>query len=643
MKTVKAELKTDIQDLKTQIIEANKAYRTGDAIISDSEYDSLVEELERLSPKDELLAKIGHPVLDESRKRKLPIIMASMNKIKTFEEFLKWLELKGIPTDTMLVITPKYDGISLCVSENNGMAITRGDGEYGQEATDHLKLICTKFRSDYFSYGEVIMSRKNFEKVKKDWEKLGLEKEPKNPRNLVGGKMNDKHPSEILSHCDYIRYGLSGGVVYDAMDKSKQLSVLNDINKIKVQFITIMASEVTHDFLYQLFKDWNTEYEIDGVIVEVDDAQLRKKLGRETSTNNPCFARAFKGDFEEVKSSVVTGISWHVSKLGYLKPVAQIEPITLDGATVTNVTCVNGKYVSGYRVDKDSKVSLKRSGMIIPLFLEIDGVKVEKDKNKNYIFPYNDHKIPVDKCPACMSDTAWNDTGVEIICTNDFCQGSELKRIISFFKIMEVDDVSDGVCEIFYDAKYDTIEKILHMSVDDMLRLEGFADVKAKKIHHNIHSKMADVSLSKLQHASGFFGGLGSKKLKLLEHFKTEPTPEEIIAIDGFSEKSADFYLDGIDKFNDFIKKLPITIKTEAAKKKTNGKLSGQMYVFTGIRRKDLEQVIEERGGTIGSGVSKNTSVLVMKEKGSGSSKEQKAINLGIKILTVTELEKELA
>jgi NAD-dependent DNA ligase len=634
---------TDIKELKKQIVEANKAYRTGDAIMSDYDYDKLVEELEELSPKDELLTKIGHTVADESRKRKLPIVMASMNKIKTFPEFKKWLELKGIPLSTMLVITPKYDGISLCVDENKGAAITRGDGEYGQEASGHLALMCNKFKSDFHSFGEVIMSRKNFEKIKKDWQKFGLDKEPKNPRNLVGGKMNDKKPNDILTYCDYIRYGLSGGAIYDSMDKSKQLSVLNGVNKIKVQFLSILASEVTADLLTTLFHDWSVDYELDGVIVEVDEAILRKTLGRETSSNNPCFARAFKGNFEMVKESVVTGITWQISKLGYLKPVAQIEPIELDGATVTNVTGVNGKFVSGYGLKKGSKVSLKRSGMIIPLFLEIDGFKVQKDKSNNYIFRFNDNKKPVHQCPVCGSDTDWNENNVEVICTNSTCDGSKLKVIISFFEIMEVDGVSEGLCEIFYDAGYDTIEKILKMSEEDMLKLEGFADRKAEITYKNIHAKMSDVSLSKLQHASGLFFGLGSKKLKLLEHFKNKPTISELCSIEGFSEKSAQFYLDGIDKFNSFIKKLPITIKKESMKTKTNGQLSGQVYVFTGVRRADLEQIIEQKGGAIGSGVSKNTTCLVMKEKGSGSSKEQKAVDLGIRILTVGELEKELS
>lgn len=625
-----------INQLKKEISEANDSYRTGESVISDSQYDDLIEELEQLAPNDELLKKIGHTPVDESRKRKLPIKMASMNKIKTLEEFKTWLRLKKIPEDTLMIITPKYDGLSLCVDESNAEAWTRGDGEVGQLSTEHLKLINPKqSKKNFHSFGEVIMSKKNWETVK-TLINPRTGKPHKNPRNMASGKMNDKNPTDILKNFTYVRYGLEGSD-YVNTDKEELLIILNELNSIKVQYKKIEAGKITTEMLTGLFRTWSSEFELDGVIVEVNDSKLREKLGRETSTQNPAYARAFKGNFEMVKESKVLGITWQVSKQGYLKPVAQIEPTELDGATVSNVTGINARFVAGYGIKKGSTVMVKRSGMVIPLFVEINGVKVEQD-----FFPIKNASWPIFNCPVCNSDVKWNESGVEIMCVNIECEGSTLQKIIAFFEIMEVDGVSDGVCEILFNAGYDTVEKILNMSKKDMLGLDGFASKKAEITFESIHSKLKEVSLSQVQHASGCFSGLGSKKLLLLEHFEKTPTIADIIAIEGFSDKSAEMYLNGLDNFKKFTKNLPITIKkTEKLEAKSN-ELTGKMYVFTGVRRVDLELIIQEKGGTIGSGVSKNTSVLVIKEKGSGSSKEQKAEQLGVRIINVAELEKEL-
>ena len=130
-----------INVLKEKILKANEAYRLGNPIISDKEYDQLVEELELLSPDDELLTKVGHVVADETRKAKLPIEMASMNKIKSMDDINDWCRLKGISKNEVVIITPKFDGLSLCVNELTDDAFTRGDGEYGQKSIDGVEYI----------------------------------------------------------------------------------------------------------------------------------------------------------------------------------------------------------------------------------------------------------------------------------------------------------------------------------------------------------------------------------------------------------------------------------------------------------------------------------------------------------------------
>jgi DNA ligase (NAD+) len=215
-----------------------------------------------------------------------------------------------------------------------------------------------------------------------------------------------------------------------------------------------------------------------------------------------------------------------------------------------------------------------------------------------------------------------------------------LKKIVAFFEILEADNVSEGVITQLWEAGYKTIKDVLNLTTGDLEKIDRFGKRKAQIVYNSIQKSVSGVQLSKLQHATGIFKGLGSKKLVLLEDFTTKPTVDQVMSIEGFAEVSAKSYIDSYDIFFEFIKDLPVTIveKVEAAKVGTD--LEGKSFVFTGVRRKDLEEVIESRGGKIGGSVSKNTTHLVMKVVGSGSSKEKKAIELGVEVITVEQLEK---
>ena len=152
--------KFKIKELEFKIKKYNAAYRTGDALISDSEYDELIEELESLDPENELLDTVGFKPQDDGRMQKLPIIMASMNKIKTIDEYFKWLKSKNIPEDTLMVCTPKFDGASFCVNEQTEDAWTRGDGIEGQYSPEHYQMVKNKnpkseIECNFYSYGEI--------------------------------------------------------------------------------------------------------------------------------------------------------------------------------------------------------------------------------------------------------------------------------------------------------------------------------------------------------------------------------------------------------------------------------------------------------------------------------------------------------
>jgi NAD-dependent DNA ligase len=621
-----------IQELKDQIIKANEAYRLGKPVISDAKYDQLVEELQMLSPGDELLTKVGHIIADESRKSKLPIDMASMNKIKSMDDITDWCRLKGISKSETVIITPKFDGLSLCVKESTNEAWTRGNGEFGQKSNEHYKLIdnhlydvenvdpFSKIDCD-FTYGEVMMSKKTFtEKYSSDFA---------NPRNLVAGLLNSKEATDSLKDCDYIKYGaifhpnlmdLNG---FMAQTKQQVLDYLNSYQKVKVQYHLCKISDLTEDLLIELFHKFSVEYEIDGLIIEVNNLALQYTLGRETSSNNPCYARAFKHpSFEQSAETEIIGISWNISKQGYLKPTLHINPVKLDGVTVSNVTGNNARFVKDLGIGIGAKVVVKRSGMVIPIIADVI--------------------TPVDFQMPDVENIDWNENGVELITLVE-TDDQKLKKIVAFFEILESDNVSEGVITQLWEAGYKTIKDILNLKKEDFEKIDRFGKRKAEIVYNSIQKSIKGVQLSKVQHATGIFKGLGSKKLALLEQFTSKPTLEQVMSIEGFAEVSAKSYIDSYDEYFDFVKDLPITIEQKVKAVAVGTDLESKSFVFTGVRRPDLESVIESRGGKIGSGVSKNTTHLVMKAIGSGSSKEKKAIELGVEVITVEQLEKMLS
>ena len=608
-----------IEQLKEQIIKANNAYRLGQPIISDTKYDQLVEELSLLSPDDELLTKVGVEIADETRKGKLPIEMASMNKIKSMNDVDDWSRLKGISKKEMVIITPKYDGLSLCVNESTSEAWTRGDGEFGQKSNEHYSLIQNHLNlekdSFRFTYGEVMIPKQVFiDKFSTDFA---------NPRNLVAGLLNSKTISESLKDCQYIKYGAVCNTIFDT--KQEVLNELNKGQKIKVQYYICELGDLSEGLLIELFHKFSTEFEIDGLIIELNDLSLQNKLGRETSSNNPIWARAFKHpSFEQSAETDVIGISWNISKQGLLKPILHITPVKLDGVTVSNVTGNNARFVKDLGLGIGAKVVVKRSGMVIPIIADVI--------------------TPVEFVQPTIEgvEIDWNEAGIELITLTE-TDDQKLKKIVAFFEILEADNVSEGVITQLWDAGYKTIKDVLTLKTSDLEKIDRFGKRKAEIVYKSIQKSVSNVQLSKLQHATGIFKGLGSKKLVLLEDFKTKPSVDQVMSIEGFAEVSAKSYIESYDIFFDFIKDLPVTIveKVEAVKVGTD--LEGKSFVFTGVRRTDLESDIESRGGKIGSGVSKTTTHLVMKAIGSGSSKEKKAIDLGVEVITVEQLEKMLS
>ncbi|NQZ57911.1 MAG: hypothetical protein HRT88_10670, partial [Lentisphaeraceae bacterium] len=577
---------------------------------------------------DSFKSKVGVEVARNKVELKVP--MGSLNKVKTFDEIKSWCTSKKIDLSTEVCITLKFDGLSLLVEFENGKykgAATRGDGSIGQDVSEHFRYTTLgklQLPADFTGHlvGETIMREQTFaDKYTKKF---------KNPRNMVAGLLSRKQISQELEDVNFIAFSAKGK---DFATKSEELEFCNTyVNRhyhYRLSIVTCSLDKIKNVWLKELF-DAEKDYQCDGLVLEVDEKSLQVQLGRETNSLNPAYARAWKPESDDSRVSTVLGIQWQVSKNGSQKPVVQIEPVDLAGVTISNVTGINANFIEENAIAPGAAVSIIRSGDVIPKII-------------NVVLPIAGDVLPKE-CSCCAGELHWNDNHIDLVCANRDCRDRKISENTEFFKVLGVDEVGEGIVKQFYDAGHVDIKSILKLSAEDMQKLEGFQSKKALKVYESILGKLNDVPLFKIQHASNLFKGLGSRKLEPVSQYDSrdkKPSLEELISIDGYSEISARSYLSAIDEFWDFLAELPITLSTYEAPKE--GVYTGKTFVFTGFRSPECEAKIVSLGGKMGSSVSKKSYALVMKKKGSGSSKEKKALAAGVIVMDREELEKELS
>jgi NAD-dependent DNA ligase/O-acetyl-ADP-ribose deacetylase (regulator of RNase III) len=576
------EIDVDQQAVADAIKEANEKYRlSGDnSGLTDAEYDYLQE----LSDDSELKSKVGVDI--EKNKVALPVSMGSLNKCKTLQELKDWMTRKGIALNTDIAITPKFDGLALVVSYVDGefvSAATRGDGTYGQDVSDHFrytKVGKKKFPKDFTGeiVGEAIMKEALFQE-----KYLG---KYKTARNMVAGVLNRDKITEELEDIDFMAYkvfGMDFDTKYDEVDFCNKHMNFGGVYVVVKEF-----KDITEKNLQSIFKCLKA-YQIDGLVLDVNDVSEQESIGSETNSLNPGFARAWKPESGDDAQTIVLGMTWKTSKVGAQKPVIQIDPVDIGGVTISNVTGINAKFLKDNKIDIGAAISVIRSGDVIP--------KVTKT-----LVGSKDFSLPT-HCQDCKEDLSWSENDVDLLCTNQDCLGIKLAAVTDFFPIMSVEEVGEGIVKQLFAEDITTVEDILNMSVDDFEKVDGFQRRKAEKTYEEIHKKMKNVSLEKLQHASNMFRGLGSTKLAQLKEYDSKdniPSRAVVIGLDGYSDKTTDSYLNGIEGFWEWAEKLPIT--SERYVPPVIGVLTGQSV------------------------------------KGSGSSKEDKADKLNVEIMDWEEL-----
>lgn len=662
-------------DFKTVTIEVkklNKAYRDGNPLITDSEYDRLIETIKFVNPENEIFDSgvIETVEVDSDRKETLKYPMFSLDKESSLEEVKKWLLNKGLPLSTMLVCTAKYDGISILKDEWSQETWSRGDGIEGETMHEHYRKLGDKSNKiKLFTIGEMIIPKPVFAShtfYRESGEAF------KNARNMIAGLKNSDTISEDLKYAKHVRYGFANEDF--TLNKSEQLDFITT-HLALVPYRVFRADSLKIEELNDLFVEWGKEYDIDGLVLDIDDKNIRKQLGRERN-NNPAYARAFKNPEWATKNIVPEkDIEWNLSKTKALKPVVLVEPFDVEGVTISRVTGYNAKFILDNQIGEGAELEIIRSGGVIP---KIIGVS----KAGKVVLPTI--------CPSCGEELSWNENDVDLICTNDNCGEIKFQKLAFFFVRFKIVGFAERTIKKFYDAGYNTVGKILSMNLAQIQSLEGMGNLSATKLLKEFDSKIKQAPFEVIGHASGCFENIGSRKLKMIidgikegpkvtisknvQHYEAfsraiekmdlpfivnilgfKEVRDEVIlqlnGIKGMSTKTSENFLDGIVCFQKFMENLDVQISDEPKKKEepknnnTNMKsvnLTGREFVFTGFRDSELKSFIESCGGVVKDSITKKTTDLLTKNEDSTSSKAKKAKEIGAAVIQVDEFKNSL-
>lgn len=640
-----------MNSLEQQIRKYNEAYRIGEPLISDAEYDAMVEELKRTDPNNAWFKSIEPSHVSNTRKVSLPIPMKSLNKVKTISDLKKWCFNTGLTEISNIVCMPKFDGISLLHDEQSGMTYSRGGAENeGQNCTSHFNMTYASLLHPnsglHYTFGEFVFSREKWQQLKNDSEKNGVVL--KSPRNTAAGLINRDEPCADLKYVSFFRYGTDDKSLKKFTTFSMVIDHICEQYDQQPLYEIMTVDSLTEDLLMSLFKTWSLKYPIDGIVIYANNLSVWRKMGRDKTTGNPLYAIAYKHpDFTDVFETTVKDISWKVSKSGALKPVVNIESVDTGDCNMENPTGYNAKWILNNHIASGAKILVTRSGGVIPKILET--VSYPNWTETNNLLS------KLQTCPHCQSRTEWNDTHVELCCTNPNCSGIQLAKIVFFYNTLGAENIGEETISKIFEAGFNSINLMLKIRFQDIIQIEGMGDVTANIILKNNKKILEGVDLPTLMQASDCFKGIGTIKAnKILEamtedevekfasgHYIFKCTPEDK-AFNKLPITTKNLTV-GYPKFVEFLNETGIPVMLPVKHSVVEGgKCFGHVVCVSGFRSNDFERFIVDNGGRIVSGVSKNTTHLIVKDKTSLSGKISKAKSLSIPIMDMDEYYKNL-
>ncbi len=668
------EIKKEIEKLREEIQYHDwRYYVLNDPIISDAEYDRLFRRLKELEEKypqfitpDSPTQRIGEKIEGEFPTYPHSIPMLSLDNAFSYEEVEEFdrriKRFLNLPQDTAIEysVEPKVDGVSIeLIYENRilKMALTRGDGFTGEDVTQNVKTIKTiplrLLGENVPSYievrGEIYMERENFEKLNR--ELLSQGKKPfANPRNAAAGSLKHIDPSETAKrYLDSVVYG--HGIIKGIEIKS-QNELLEKLKNwgFKVipeyKIVKGIKNAIEHtEYIQKILKDF--KFESDGVVIKVNNFELREKLGEKAKS--PRWAIAYKFPSEEATTRVLW-IESQVGRTGTVTPVAILEPVRIGGVLVSRATLHNFEELKRKDVRIGDWVWVKRSGDVIP---EI--IKSIPERRVGNEIEYEEPK----KCPACGSSLYKPEDEVALRCPNMSCPAQLIERIKHMLSRNAFD--IEGLGEVFITQLVERkiindVSDIFYLRKIDLMKFHGVGEKLATKIIENINRKKV-IPLSKfifalgIRHVGEAVAKLLAKKFKTLEGFMSA-NEAEIESVYGLGPKVAQSvakFIRDEKNINSIKRMLSAGVKVLPYEEEViAGKLAGKTFVFTGtlksMTREEAKRQVIEKGGRVTDTVSASTNYLVVGdlEGKTTTTKLEKAQKLSVKIITEEEFLKLL-
>jgi DNA ligase (NAD+) len=641
------------QKIKQLISWAHAYYVDDNPVATDEEYDQLYHQVldyEKAHPgdvaEDSPTKRVGGVVRDEFSKARHIQRMWSMEDVFTLDEVKQWLaRVEKNVGSCRYFCEPKFDGASMNLLYENGAlvrAITRGDGFIGEDVTDNVRTIrSVPLSIDYDKLieirGEVVIRKHDFEKINQ--ERLEKNEAPfANPRNAAAGSLRQLDSAvSARRRLVFYPWGLGENTLkYPLL--SEKMAFIHQLGFLNPPYFEECETPEEIEAFYQKLISLRDEIPMmmDGMVIKVDDITLQEDLGY--TVKYPKWMCAYKFPAVE-KVTRIKAITLQVGRTGVITPVAEVEPVNIDGAVISRATLHNFDEIERKDIRIGDSVIIIRSGDVIP---KITKVLIDRRTGDEQLVKRPTH------CPTCGSELLSEDTLIK--CQNLDCPDRVVNSIIHFAKkgCMNIDGLGAKIVELL--VKKGVISNILdlyHISFDDLLGLEGFKEKRINNLLQAIENTKG-TSLSRLINALGIehIGEVASKALA--QEFGLEIVDadyDRLVAIDGIGEEMANSLLEFMRVNHDFVIRLFEVIKPDVEKKveAEENPFKGKTVVLTGSlsqSRNVIKEKLEALGARVSGSVSKKTDFVIYGEK--AGSKLSKAESLGVKTLTEEEMNEML-
>ena len=635
-----------MKELSAILSEAAKAYyQESREIMSNFEYDKLYDELIALEEETGTIfagsptQKVGYEVLSELPKERHERPMLSLNKTKSVDDLREWLgSQKGL-------LSWKMDGLTVVLTYEDGKlakAVTRGNGEIGEVITGNARTFVNlpmsiPYKGRLILRGEAIITYEDFEKLNATIADENAKY--KNPRNLCSGSVRQLN-SEITAgrNVRFMGFALvqaDGAEFHNS--KKEQANWLSGLGFEMVESVEVTAETIA-DAIAEFAKkveDYNIPS--DGLVLLYDDIEYGASLGR--TAKFPRDSIAFKWA-DELQETTLSYIEWSASRTGLINPVAVFEPVELEGTTVSRASVHNISIMEGLELGAGDRITVYKANMIIP--------QIADNRTRSGVRDIPEH------CPVCGGATEIRSINEvkSLYCTNPDCQAKKMKGFALFVSrdALNIDGLSEMTLEKFIAAGFiHEFSDIFHLDrhKEAIVEMEGFGE----KSYENLVQAAKHAShttLPRLIYGLGIAGiGLANAKM-ICKHFRYEleamrkADSEDLCSIDGIGMVLADAWVKYFkeEKNNEALDHLLADLTFEDEQTESgDSSLEGKVFVVTGsvehfANRKELQDLIESKGGKVTGSVTAKTHYLINNDVTSNSSKNKKAKELGVAIIS---------